>query len=153
MFQYQPIGPRVKQLKTLTDHYLRHVFEELELTPTQSRILGYLITRQTQPCCPRDVEETFSLTHPTVSGILSRLEEKGFVTFRTDGNDRRCKRIEPTEKARVVHAQVIDAFDRMEAQMMEGFAPEEWEQFSVLLNRVICNLGGAPCHFPKEELP
>lgn len=151
LFRYHAIGPRAKQLNTLTDQWLRPVFEDLELTPAQSRVLGFLIARKDNPCCPRDVEEAFALTHPTVSGILSRLEEKGFLTFHADDTDRRCKRLRPTEKAFEVHARMESAFDRVEDQMTQGITPEELEQFSALLDQVIRNLGAEPCHFPKEE--
>lgn len=152
LFPYHAIGPRVKQLNTLTDQYLRQISEGLGLTPTQSRVLGYLIARKERPCCPRDVERAFSLTHPTVSGILSRLEEKEFLTVHADDSDHRCKRLWPTEKALVVHARMVTALDSVENQMLRGFTPEELEQFSELFDRVICNLGGRPCHFRKEDI-
>ena len=63
---------------------------QMELTSAQGHIIGYLAQRQ-EPACPRDVEEQFRLSHPTVSGLLSRLEKKGFIEMRPDPNDC-CKR-------------------------------------------------------------
>ena len=98
---------------------------------------------------PRDVEEFFSLTHPTVSGILSRLEAKGFVSFRTDRDDRRCKRIHVSEKALTCDGQIHDYIEALEKQMVQDFTPEEQAQFSSLLDRAIQNLGGEPGIFHK----
>lgn len=142
------IGPRVKQLHTLTNQCMRQTFEQEGLTHTQSRVLGYLSDHQEPRPCPKDVEEAFSLSHPTVSGILARLEEKGFLVFQTDAQDRRCKRITVTDKALGVHAQVRATIDRMEAQMTEGFTDEEKMELSDLLDRVIRNMGGEPCGVP-----
>lgn len=98
---------------------------------------------------PQDVEEFFSLTHPTVSGILSRLEAKGFVSFRTDRDDRRCKRIHVSEKALTCDGQIHDYIEALEKQMVQDFTPEEQAQFSSLLDRAIQNLGGEPGIFHK----
>lgn len=144
-------GHKIKQLHMLTDQCLGQTLNQLELTPTQSRILGYLVRNRERQLCPRDVEEFFSLTHPTVSGILSRLEDKGFLTFRLDQRDRRCKRISVTPKALVSQAQIEVTIDAVEAQLIQGFTQEERACFARLLDRAIRNLGGEPCHFPKKE--
>ena len=59
--------------------------ETMELTASQGPIMAYLAHAE-QPPCPRDLEADFHLTHPTVSGLLSRLEQKGFVELRTRRN-------------------------------------------------------------------
>ena len=120
-----------------------------ELTPAQSHVLHYLVEHRAQCPGPRDVEEFFSLTHPTVSGILSRLEAKGFVSFRTDRDDRRCKRIHVSEKALTCDGQIHDYIEALEKQMVQDFTPEEQAQFSSLLDRAIQNLGGEPGIFHK----
>ena len=43
-----------------------------------------------------DLEEHFHLSHPSVSGTLTRLEKKGFISRRTDENDRRRIMVSPT---------------------------------------------------------
>ena len=56
-------------MKTSMDNTLA----SMDLTSAQGHIMGYLAQRS-QPPCSRDIEETFHLSHPTVSGLLSRLE-------------------------------------------------------------------------------
>ena len=74
MPQERPNGHRIKQLHILARQRMGGTLEQLELTPAQSHVLHYLVEHRAQCPGPRDVEEFFSLTHPTVSGILSRLE-------------------------------------------------------------------------------
>ena len=74
-------------------------FQEMELTAMQSYVLRYLHDRAGEVVYPKDIEQRFHLTHPTVSGLLARLEVKGFIVCAPDPDDRRCKRVSATEKA------------------------------------------------------
>ena len=47
----------------------------------------------------RDVEKNLNLKNPTVTGILKRLDEKGYIFCVPNANDRRKKIIYLTEKA------------------------------------------------------
>ncbi len=144
MTQTRLNGHRIKQLHTLTGQRLGKTLEQLDLTPAQSHVLRYLVEHRGQDPCSRDVEEFFSLTHPTVSGILSRLEAKGYVAFRLDQEDRRCKRIHVTEKALTCHAQIRIRIENLEEEMVRDFTPAERTTFAGLLDRAIRNLGGEP---------
>ena len=50
----------------------------MDLTFSQGHIMGYLAHRDTPPCA-KDIEDRFHLSHPTVSGLLARLEKKEFM--------------------------------------------------------------------------
>ena len=92
MILYPHYGHLLRILHWCTDQSMTASLETMDLTAAQGHIMGFL-SRQAEPPCPRDVEEAFHLSHPTVSGILSRLEQKGFISLQTDPTDRRCKRI------------------------------------------------------------
>lgn len=149
-------GLLTKQVHNLTDQILNRAIAELDLTPTQAHVLGYLVRHRDTMLCLRDVEECFGLTHPTVSGILSRLEDKGFLTFCPDKRDRRIKRIAVTDRALECDARIRQAIDNMEARVIRDFTPEEQTQLNSLLCRAIRNLGGEPCRIQnhkKEDSP
>ena len=120
-----------------------NALEEMELTAAQGHIMAYLAHAKQSPC-PRDVEGEFHLTHPTVSGLLSRLEQKGFIELRTDPDDRRCKRIYVLEKGLQCHEIMHKIIRENEQKMTEGFTEEEQAIFSDLLQRAIRNMGGDP---------
>ena len=117
--------------------------ESMDLTAVQGHIMAYLAHAK-QPPCPRDLEAEFHLTHPTVSGILSRLEQKGFLELRTDPEDRRCKRIYVLDKGWQCHEVMHSTIQENERRMTEGFTPEEQALFAGLLRRAIRNMGGDP---------
>ena len=115
-------------------------FQEMELTAMQSYILRYLHERRGEVVYPKDIEQRFRLTHPTVSGLLARLEAKGFITCTPDPDDRRCKRVEQTEKAGQCHRVICETFRALERETLRGFSPEEVQTLLALLDRAIENL-------------
>ena len=144
------IGHRIRVLHWCTDQSVTNALTQMELTAAQGHIMGFLAHRQ-QPPCSRDIEEAFELSHPTVSGLLSRLEKKGFIEFRPDPEDRRCKRIYILEKGHQCNALIHQTIEDNEQQMVKDFTPEEREQFFVFLERAIANMGGSPCQRRHKE--
>ena len=126
--------------------------EKMDLTASQGRLMAFLFHRGDSPTYAKDVETTFQLTHPTVSGLLSRLEQKGFIALETDLKDRRSKRIVLLEKGRACHERMHQQIAENEERIVRGFTPEEREQFRTFLQRAIDNVrpdcGG---NHPKEE--
>ncbi len=122
----------------------------MELTAAQGQIMGYLATHP-QPPCPRDLEEAFHLSHPTVSGLLSRLEQKGFVELRRDSDDRRCKRIYVLPKGRDCQHTLYQTILSNENQFVQGFSQEEQAMFRSMLQRAIANMRSACAQTEQEE--
>ena len=82
---------------------------------------------------------------------MSRLEQKGFIELRTDPDDRRCKRIFILDKGRQGHQLMHQTIQENERRIVDGFTPAEQEQFALLLQRAITNMGGSPCHPRHKE--
>ena len=144
-------GHYIRILHSATDQAMTTALDDLDLTAAQGRIMGF-ITHRPSPPCPRDIEEAFQLSHPTVSGLLSRLEKKGFIQLRPDTSDRRVKRIYPLAKAKELTDTMHSTIAASEAKLTQDFTEEEKELFAQLLQRAIRNMGVHPCsRRPKEE--
>ena len=143
-------GHYVRLLHWCTDQRMTHALAEMELTASQGPILGFISHRKTPPCA-RDIEEAFHLSHPTVSGLLARLEKKGFIEFFPDEADRRCKRIGLQNKGQQCIAIMHRTIEENERVMVQGFTEEEQELFFSFLNRAIHNMGGDPCCRKSKE--
>lgn len=89
----QNLGPRLRYLNNRITQYMDQQFLALDLTSTQSFLLHHLSLHEQEAVYPKDLEKRFHLTHPTVSGVLQRLEAKNFIIIEPDKADRRCKRI------------------------------------------------------------
>ena len=123
----------------------------MDLTFSQGHIMGYLAHRDTPPCA-KDIEEKFHLSHPTVSGLLARLEKKDFIEFRPDEQDRRCKRIYMLPKGADCNEQIYHAIEENERRIVADFSEEEKALFADFLIRAAKNMGCDPqFHFEKEE--
>ena len=147
----QHFGHLIRILHWCTDQAMTNALETMELTASQGRIMGY-VSHCKEPPCPKDVEEAFQMSHPTVSGILSRMEQKGFLELRPDPKDRRCKRIYILPKGMECHERMHKTILETEERLVRDFTPQEREQFAQLLKRAIDNMGHTPCHTkPKEE--
>ena len=143
-------GHYIRLLHSATDQDMTAALTSMDLTAAQGQIMGF-ITHRPDPPCPRDIEEAFRLTHPTVSGLLARLEKKGFIELRPDETDRRVKRIYALPKARELHETMHSTILASEAKLTRDFTDEEKECFAQLLQRAIRNIGVPPCNRKHKE--
>ena len=144
-------GHLLRHLHCCADQAMTGALASMDLTAAQGHIMGFITHRPTAPCA-RDIEEAFRLSHPTVSGILSRLEKKGFIEFRPDAADRRCKRIYVLPKGMELHETMHRTIVSTEEKLVSGFSEEEKTLFRQYLCRAIENLGGTPGRpIQKEE--
>ena len=141
------LGHRVRILSQAIRQAIDRKLCDLDLTGQQSFIIRYLSERQGEVVYPKDIEQRFHLTHPTVSGLLARLEAKGFIVCTPDPDDRRCKRVSATEKAEQCHLRIRDTFHALEQETLQNFSPEEVQTLLRLLDRAIENLSET-----KEEV-
>lgn len=134
------IGFLTRQIHESIKKTLDNGLQEHDLTMAQAQILGVLDCRRNTSTSVRDLEEVLHVTHPTVLGLLKRLEEKGFIRTETDEDDHRARNIVLMPKADSVKGQLIQGRIRIEEQAVEGFSPEEKEKLIELLVRVRKNL-------------
>ena len=87
-------------LKLITDRMKNDAdadFKKYDLTFTQSRVLVYLNGRS--ETTQKELEDYLCVSHPTIVGIISRMERNGYVRCWFDPQDKRNKMIALTEKA------------------------------------------------------
>ena len=133
------LGRSFKKLHFLLEQAINQQLLELDLTTAQGRIIGYLAHRP-EPPCARDLEMVFGLSHATVSGILSRMESKGFIAQQPDPHDRRVKRIVLLDKGNACSREIAEHIRQTERIMSGGFTPQELTAFRSYLSRAIGNL-------------
>ena len=136
----QNLGPRLRYLNNRITQYMDQQFLALDLTSTQSFILHHLSLHENEAMYPKDIEKRFHLTHPTVSGVLQRLEAKNFIVIEPDRADRLCKRIRLTDRARRCDEAVRQAFETLERLMCSGMSEEEQKTLLRLLDLASANL-------------
>jgi MarR family transcriptional regulator, organic hydroperoxide resistance regulator len=71
-----------------------------------------------------------------MTSLLDRMEARGLITRCTDSHDRRARIPELTEDGRRLQEKVTSARDRVEADLLARFTPEEQHQLRELLSRL-----------------
>ena len=133
------LGHSIKKLHFLMEQAINQRLLEMDLTSAQGHVIGFL-RRSKEPPCAKDLETAYGLSHATVSGILSRMEAKGFIEQRPDSRDRRVKRIFLLERGLACSQSIWQHIEESERTMSAGFSPEEQAQLRTFLSRAISNL-------------
>ena len=132
-------GPKIRHLHCCTDQRMTDALAEMELTASQGHAMAF-INHQKQPPLTKDFEEVSHLSHACAVGILSRLEKKGFIEFRTDPEDKRCRRIYVLPRGAASHRHMHETMEGIEERMVRGFSEEEKALFREFLDRAIANM-------------
>ena len=127
----------IKVLNTAIERILNKELAEYDITYTQATVIGYLKHHPEQDICQKDIEINLGLTHPTVSSILSRMEEKNMIETRNMASDRRYKYIDLTEKAMNISDEMHTVIQRITAELFAGVSKEEQQVFSNVLKTLI----------------
>lgn len=109
------------------------------LTLSQVRVLEY-ISSKGGSVTQKSIEGYLDVSHPTVVGIVARLEKNGYLICYSDKTDRRNKIVAMTERsARVIH-EVQRKIAAQEEKLLQGLSAEEIEQLQRLLNTILKNV-------------
>ncbi len=134
-------GFLISQIKQLQDRVFDALLREAgiaELNGAQGRILYVLWQEDNLPIIA--LSKRTSLAKTTLTGMLDRMEESGFLRRVYDVQDRRMIRIVLTPKAKALHETYIQVSERMLALFYEGLGEEEIDVFEHTLLRVLENL-------------
>ena len=138
-FMQENIGHLIKlvgeQLQKKGDEALR----ESGLTSTQMYAMWYIHSRG-GAATQKDIERFLRVSRPTVTGILSRMEKKGFLVTEINPQDRRSRIIHTTEKADHFRDMSIKHHAQSEKIIRRGLSEEEVGQLRRLLTKVYDNL-------------
>ncbi len=135
------IGPVLRILHTAIDQQMSNRAQEMDLTSAQLFVLHYINRNGDKDVFQKDIEERFELSHATVSGLIARLESKGFLECVPSNKDKRYKRLCVTEKARCCDEKMRCSIEQTEMQLLRGFTEEDSVQLRAYLDKMLLNLG------------
>ena len=140
----RPLGGYLRAISNALSQDMQQKTEQLGLTSSQGMFLHYIRKRSKidgLDTYPKDLEDFFYIKHPTVSGILQRMETAGFVVLTASKSDKRCKAIILTQKALDAHAQIEAHIKASEERLTRGMSEEEQSSLRLLLKQAADNLG------------
>lgn len=124
-----------QRLKTRADESVR----DSHLTYAQIRVLKVIWEHGGQ-ATQKEIEDALGVTHPTVVGLVKRLEKNDYVSCHTDPVDRRYKIVCGTALA-MEHRAWHDARIRQTEELLtRGLSEEEIAQLKRLLRHIYKNV-------------
>lgn len=107
------------------------------LTFTQSRVFAFLQENGGQ-ATQKEIEIFLEVSHPTVVGIVSRMEQNGYVTTWIDSKDKRNKNVKLTKQAEEIGIDMEQNMLENEKMLLAPLTTEEAEKLKEML-LLICN--------------
>lgn len=109
-------------------------------TPTQMKVLGYMIDNYGKEIYQKDLEEKLDLSRATISDVLKRMENNGLITRLQNENDVRSKRIILSDGANKVFEKGIERIDYIEKKAIKDISQGDLEVFIEVINKMIKNI-------------
>lgn len=138
MMQKRDVGYLIKnisdKLKVKADAELK----QYNLTLTQSRVFAYLGRRGGQ-ATQKEIEVFLEVSHPTVVGIVSRMEQNGYVTS-WPSEDGRNKNVKLTSRAEAIGTEMEQRILAKEQALLAPLSLEDQERLREMLLAISKNL-------------
>ncbi len=115
------------KLKVRADAELK----QYHLTMSQSRVLVYLRSRGGQ-ATQKEIETFLDVAHPTVVGLVSRMEQNGYVTC-WPCEDGRNKYVKLTPQAEAIDKDMQENMHANEEMLLAPLSPGDRERLRDLL--------------------
>jgi MarR family transcriptional regulator, repressor for mepA len=137
----KPLGYKIKLINEMLINSIDTELKPSGLTFSQINLLSYLEDEcKGQSVNLKSIENYFQLTHPTVIGIVSRLEEKGFVTTKADPDDKRCTLVTASIDASKTWKMVKKHRQKMDSILEKNMSEKEKKMMHALLDKVLENI-------------
>ena len=107
--------------------------KERGLTFSQLQVLVTL-HRHSGQMSQRELEKELKISHPTIVGLVQRLEKNGYVETWTDETDKRIKHVKQSEKALKMKEEARQRWNDMTTRMFRNLSETEKEELYRMLN-------------------
>ena len=118
---------------------LEEKLSEHDLTAPQWAVLSRLMENNGQSLTA--IGKSLHADKPTVTGVVDRLEQKGFVKKSRDLEDRRIIRVYLTTKGKNVSSRLPELAERVNQDAIQGMNEEEVKKLKKQLLKIQNNLG------------
>ena len=136
----QPIGFMIKQINNVYEKDLNERLRMIGITASQCAVLDYLFHTSKEEVSQRDVERALNLKNPTVTGLLKRLDEKGYILCVPNANDKRKKNIYLTEKAYDIQRRMESDRRKLDRELTRGMTKREVAALRKNLEKLLYNI-------------
>lgn len=109
-------------------------------SPTQTRIICYLINNQEKQIFQKDLEHHLNLSRATLSSVLNTMEKKKIITRIINKKDTRSKQIILNKEAIKKHNEAMLKLKKINDAMIQNVSQKDLELFLTILEQMKNNL-------------
>ena len=121
------LGKALQQVKQLSKEKL----SSYGITSVQFGVLYFLWKKDGQ--LGSELGERLQMDSATVTGIIDRLEQGGFIERRLDSSDRRNRFVFLTEKGRLLEEPLSHKMDELDSELLSQYDEEKVQEFKQML--------------------
>ena len=140
MKQHQDCGLLIKQINDELRKNGNNALRALDMTLTQLDALAELEQAPEGQRSLKELERSLHVAQSTMAGVISRLEQKGFVEGFGDAGDRRVKLVRITPAGAACVSTALGHRAQAEERLLSGLTETERDIFYSLLKKVRASL-------------
>ncbi len=140
MYYNDDIGFLIKLVGDTIETTTNQKLKPYDITLSQGRVLSYLNSRNGLKTSQKMLEEYFKVTHPTMIGILKRLEAKDLIVSLVDPEDRRIRNIY-LNNLKIKKTKLDKIFSqKIHSNLLQGFEDEKVMELKEMLKGILDNI-------------
>lgn len=134
-----PVGYLMKQITDKIKIFADASLKSRGLTLSQGRMLRF-VSNYPEGVTQKAIETHFQVSHPTVVGIISRMQKNGYLECWQDPEDKRNKIVCLTKKAQPVAIEMKQEMEMMEMRLLQGLSGEQIDSLYDMLYQIFENV-------------
>ena len=108
------------------------------LTYSQINVL-FFVRKSGGRVSQKEIEEYLKVSHPTVVGLVQRLENTGYIICERDENDKRNKLVSTTDQFEQLVKQLDEKRAANNERLLEGLSDQDLDKLTVYLTTIYEN--------------
>ena len=136
------IGKILKIVSNYMDKDMNNCLSDYNITRSQMGILIYIQVAECKNIEANqvDIEKEFNLKNPTVTGLINRLEEKGYIKRVRSDKDKRYNKLELTESGREILNKGKRKAQENEEKLLKILPDDEIKELKRILTKIVNNI-------------
>ena len=140
-----------RQIGIGLDQLINRILAQADITGVQALTLLYILQNSQNGVSVTSLHLASGHPKATVSKLVKRLWEKGYVSLEPSCEDGRQRLLYGTHEGRQLKAFIEQSIASSEAQLYRGFSMAELTELERLQNKMLGNLSMSPEPVQKEE--
>ena len=140
-----------RQIGIGLDQLANSFLSRADITGVQALTLLYILQNAEEGVSVTSLHLASGHSKATVSRLVKRLWEKGYISLEPSPEDGRQRRLRGTEEGRQLRQFLEQSIARAEEQLYRGFSAAELRELERLQRKMLENLYTSPESVQKEE--